>query len=47
MRKLKKEARVYKPGKTIFELEIELKEKAKQLAKNHVDKKPVKYLLKK
>ena len=32
--------------KSIFDLNIELKEKAKELAKNHVDVKPIKYMLK-
>jgi len=31
---------------TIFEMEWRLKKEAKELAKNHVDKKPIKYLLK-
>jgi hypothetical protein len=35
-----------KEKKSIFELNIELKEKAKELAKNHVDVKPIKYMLK-
>ena len=32
--------------KNIFELEIELKKKAKDIASKHVDKKPIKYMLK-
>ena len=32
--------------KSIFELNVELKNKAKELAKNHVDVKPIKYILK-
>jgi hypothetical protein len=32
--------------KSIFELELELKIKAKEMAKIHVDKKPIKYMLK-
>ena len=32
--------------KSIFEINLELKEKAKELAKNHVDTKPIKYMLK-
>lgn len=31
---------------TIFETEHRLRKEAKELAKNHVDKKPIKYLLK-
>ena len=31
---------------TIFEMEARLKVEAKKLAKEHVDKKPIKYLLK-
>lgn len=31
---------------TIWEMEYRLKQEAKQLAKNHVDDKPIKYLLK-
>lgn len=31
---------------TIWEMERRLKQEAKQLAKNHVDSKPIKYLLK-
>lgn len=38
--------RAIKEKKSIFELNLELKEKAKELAKNHVDKKPIKYMLK-
>lgn len=38
--------RSIKEKKSIFELNLELKEKAKELAKNHVDKKPIKYMLK-
>ena len=38
--------RSIKDKKSIFELNLELKEKAKELAKNHVDKKPIKYMLK-
>lgn len=33
-------------GKSIFEIEKELKAKAKYLAENHKDQKPIKYLLK-
>jgi hypothetical protein len=33
--------------KSIFEFNVELKEKAKELAKSHVDVKPIKYILKK
>lgn len=32
--------------KSIFEINLELKEKAKELAKKHVDTKPIKYMLK-
>lgn len=35
-----------KEKKSIFELNIELKKKAKEIAKNHVDVKPIKYMLK-
>lgn len=31
---------------TIFETEVRLKNEAQELAKNHQDKKPIKYLLK-
>lgn len=31
---------------TIFEMEYRLKQEAKELVKNHVDTKPIKYLLK-
>jgi len=31
---------------TIFEMEWRLRQEAKELVKNHVDKKPIKYLLK-
>lgn len=38
--------RSLKEKKSIFELELELKEKAKELSRNHIDKKPIKYILK-
>jgi hypothetical protein len=38
--------RSLKKKKSIFELNVELKEKAKELAKNHVDVKPIRYILK-
>lgn len=38
--------RSLKQKKSIFDLNLELKEKAKELAKNHVDVKPIKYMLK-
>lgn len=42
----KKNLKPKEKSKSIFELEKELKQKAKELAKNHIDKKPIKYLLK-
>jgi hypothetical protein len=38
--------RSLKKKKSIFELNVELKNKAKELARNHVDVKPIKYILK-
>ena len=35
-----------KKHETIFEMEYRLKQEAKEIAKNHVDVKPIKYLLK-
>ena len=35
-----------KKRETIFEQEYRLKQEAKEIAKNHVDVKPIKYLLK-
>lgn len=35
-----------KKRETIFEMEYRLKQEAKEIAKNHVDVKPIKYLLK-
>jgi len=36
----------YEKHETIFEMEYRLKQEAKEIAKNHVDVKPIKYLLK-
>lgn len=46
MRIGKKSESRYVPGKSIFEEEKELRKKAIELSKNHIDKKPIKYLLK-
>ena len=35
-----------KRHETIFEMEYRLKQEAKEIAKKHIDKKPIKYLLK-
>ena len=47
MRNMKtgKKSEFYNSSKSIFEKEKELKEQAKELANNHIDKKPIKYLL--
>lgn len=46
MRVGKAKTKVYNPKKTFFEHENELRQKAIELSKNHVDTKPIKYLLK-
>lgn len=43
----KKAFKVYSPKKTINEHENDLRKQAIELSKNHVDTKPIKYLLKK
>jgi hypothetical protein len=42
----KKNNIMQKKHETIFEMEYRLKKEAKEIAKNHVDVKPIKYLLK-
>ena len=46
MRIGKKVEKIYTPKKTIFEHDKELRLKAIELAKQHKDVKPIKYLLK-
>lgn len=47
MKKIKigKNSEFFNSSKSIFIQEKELKEQAKELANNHIDKKPIKYIL--
>lgn len=46
MRVGKAKEKIYTPKKTIFEHDKDLRKQAIEISKNHVDKKPIKYLLK-
>ena len=47
MRIGKAKEKIYTPKKTIFEHDKNLRLQAIEISKNHVDTKPIKYLLKK
>ena len=47
MRIGKAKEKIYTPKKTIFEHDKNLRSQAIEISKNHVDTKPIKYLLKK